>query len=194
MHGQHAFLEAESGWTHRPETTIDVVGHERRVSPQCDGERSMKLQLGWAILLALGACSPRPEPSQVAPASTVERRAEAPPTRPSSLKVTPEACLRDGYSAFFEAFVRNPELRTSLAFPGAPAAEIDIAMRDDSWVLASSPDTLVDVQERRAGDDLFVSVKPVERNGDDEVVRALGPTRTYTFRHEGGCWRFAGVK
>lgn len=67
-------------------------------------------------------------------------------------------------------------------------------MRDYSWVLASNPDTLLDIDEHRSGDELAVSAKPVERNEDDEVVKVVGATRTYTFRYSGGCWKFADVK
>ncbi|WP_208108648.1 hypothetical protein [Cognatilysobacter terrigena] len=151
-------------------------------------------------LFLLTACSASPQGS-VAPATQTPSRAPAvpapaPAARPAPVAVhlPSQACAREGYEAFFEAFVREPGHRAALALPGAPVADLDIAMRDYSWVLASKPDTLLDIDEHRSGDEFSVSAKPVERNEDDEVVKVLGPTRTYTFRYVNGCWKFASVQ
>lgn len=154
----------------------------------------MSFRPAWVFLLLVGACSATPQQPTASKA-----RASMPPTnarRPESPPVAlpPEACSREGYEAFVEAFVRQPKARPSLALPGAPVGKFDIAMRDYSWVLGSHPDTLVDVDEHRSGDDVSVSARPVERNEDDEVIKVLGPTRVYTFRYVDGCWKFATIK
>lgn len=154
----------------------------------------MSPRLASILLLPLAACSAPPRDAATTPASPAPRSVEAPAARPPSPNLPPEACSREGYEAFVEAFVRSPASRPSLSLPGAPVGKLDIAMRDYSWVLASNPDTLLDIDEHRSGDELAVSAKPVERNEDDEVVKVVGPTRTYTFRYSGGCWKFADVK
>ena len=148
------------------------------------------------LLLALGACSASPPDSgaTAGPASSPPAKAVAAAAQPPAPSLPAEACSRDAYEDFVEAFVRNPESRPSHSLPGAPVARFEIAMRDYSWVLASNPDTLLEIDERRSGDEVVVSAKPVERNEDDDVVKVLGPTRTYTFRYASGCWTFVDAE
>jgi hypothetical protein len=105
----------------------------------------------------------------------------------------PDACTLDGYRSFFEAFVRTPASRRALTLPAASAAPFDVALRDYSWVLASDPDTLLDIEETRSGPAFSVRVRPVERDENDEITKVLGPTRTYRFILGPRCWNFAGI-
>lgn len=147
-------------------------------------------------ILLLAGCSAPPNdtgsPAAPSPSPSSSSRTGG-TSQPSKVAVAlpPEACTREGYESFFEAFVRNPGQRASLSVDGAPLDRFDIAMRDESWVQASNPDALLDIDEARAGDAFRVIAKPVERNEDDEIVKVLGPARTYGFRYTDGCWKFA---
>ena len=168
------------------------MGHGRSDRPAVHGVHGMSPRFAWAVLLSVTACSGRPDPPAPPRTPSVAPPTAATRAQPPSRSLPPEACSRDGYEAFVEAFVRNPGARPSLALAGAPVEKLDIAMRDYSWVLASQPDTLLDVHEQRSGDVVSVTAQPVERNDEDEVVKTLGPLRTYTFRYIDNCWKFTG--
>lgn len=150
----------------------------------------MTRHLFFLPLALIVACS-RPAPTGAESPSHA-----APPVGPvarhaASVTLPPEACSRTGYEAFFEAFVRTPRERPGWALPGAPLADFDMAMRDYSWVLASNTETLLDIDEKRSGDAFTVRARPVKRDENDEVIKVLGPERTYRFEYAGECWKFA---
>lgn len=105
----------------------------------------------------------------------------------------PEACTRQGYKEFFEAFARSESDRAVLSMRDAPLARVDLAMLDYRWVLATNKDTLLDIAETAAGDTFSVRVRLVERDENDEISKVLGPTRTYGFRYVDECWKFASL-
>jgi len=152
--------------------------------------------VGVSVLLLVSlvtACSAPP------PSPAAAKRVEAPKpaqtvAEANSTRLPAHACLLEGYEAFFEAFVREANQRAARTLPGAAIDKLDSARRDNSWVLASKPDTLLDIDEHRDGDRFTASAVPVERDENDEVVKVLGPARTYAFRHTGGCWKFASAE
>ena len=153
---------------------------------------SLRTALITASLLLVAACdrtasnTPGNPMRQAVPAAHVADD-PLPPDFP------PDSCTVDGYRAFFEAFVRTPSSRPALTSASARNARFDVALRDYDWVLASDPDTSLDIRETRTGSTFSVQARPVERDDDDEIVKVLGPGRTYRFVRDARCWSFAGV-
>jgi len=178
------------------DSVVERLHGPRRVRLPCTSQgvqRMPRSAVGVSVLLLVSlatACSAPPA------AHVASKRVEAPKpaqtvAEANSTGLPAWACTLEGYEAFFEVFVRQADQRAARTLPGAAIDKLDIAMRDNSWVLASKPDTLLDIDERRDGDRFTVSAKPVERDENDEVVKVLGPARTYAFRHVDGCWKFA---
>ena len=153
----------------------------------------MRSRVVLMSLALLAGCSAPPSDTAGAAAplpSSQPAISTAKPVAPAPA-LPPEACTRDGYESFFEAFVRSSAQRASLSVDGAPLDRFDVTMRDESWAQASNTEILLDIDEARSADSFRVIAKSVERDENDEVVKVLGPPRTYGFRYIDGCWKFA---
>lgn len=151
----------------------------------------MARHLFLLLLIAAAGCgrfSESDERKPAAPHLAASRAAPLPRAIPA------RACTPEGYEDFFEFFVRNRADRPALALRGAPVAAFDVDLVDYSWVMQSSPDTALDIDEHRSGDHFVVRAQRVQRNDEDEVVRTVGSARTYGFVHRDGCWKFATIE